>query len=182
MHGLAHPGVRSTEKLITSRFVWPGISKDVRQWTQSCISCQRAKVNRHVFSAIGEFAEVKARFSKVHVDIVGPLPQYEGFRYLLTCIDRFTRWPEAIPLIDITAESIATAFYSGWVSRFGVPAEIVTDQGRQFESSLFKDLLTLLGSTRCRTSPYNPAANGLIERWHRTLKAALKCQKDSNWV
>lgn len=182
LHGLAHPGIRSSEKLISSRFVWPDVKKDVRSWTKSCVDCQRNKINRHVFSTIGSFPEVHERFTKVHVDIVGPLPVFDGFRYLLTCIDRFTRWPEAIPLGDITAESVASGFYSGWVSRFGVPEEIVTDQGRQFESSLFNDLLKTLGIKRIRTTPYNPQANGLIERWHRTLKAALKCNSHNNWV
>lgn len=101
---------------------------------------------------------------------------------LSICINRFTRWPKAIPLCDISAETIATAFFSGWISRFGVPKEIVTDQGRQFESSLFNEVLKLLGIKRIRTTTYNPAANGLIERWHRTLKAALKCNFESNWV
>lgn len=182
LHNLAHPGVRSTEKLITSRFVWPGINKDIRGWAKTCIPCQRCKINRHAFSAIGEFAEVKERFAKVHIDLVGPLPEFDGFRYLLTCMDRFTRWPEAIPLSDITAESVTSAFYSGWIARFGVPEEVITDQGRQFESSNFKETLNLLGIKRCRTSPYNPAANGLIERWHRTLKSALKCHEQTNWV
>lgn len=182
LHGLAHPGIRSTLQLITSRFVWPGMNKDIRLWAKCCSSCQRSKINKHVFSAIGEFAEVKERFSKIHIDIVGPLPLYDDFRYILTCIDRFTRWPEAIPLKDITAESVAEAFYSGWVSRFGIPDEIVTDQGRQFEATLFNDLLKMLGIKRTRTTPYNPAANGLIERWHRTLKTALKCHVNNNWV
>lgn len=182
LHGLAHPGIRSTQKLISSRFFWPSIAKDVRLWAKSCNSCQRSKTNRHVFSAIGKFSEIKERFAKVHIDIVGPLPPFDGYRYLLTCIDRFTRWPEAFPLVDITAESVAEAFYSGWISRFGIPDEIVTDQGRQFESALFNNLLKLLGIKRVRTTPYNPAANGLIERFHRTLKASLKCQTTTNWV
>lgn len=182
MHNLAHPGIRSTEKLIITRFVWPSIKKDVRIWTKSCISCQRNKTNRHVFSAIGNFPEVHERFAKVHIDIVGPLPESEGFRYILTCIDRFTRWPEAIPLVDITAESVATAFYSNWIARFGIPQELVSDQGRQFESVLFNEVLTILGIRRTRTSPYNPQANGLIERWHRTLKSAIKCTNNPNWV
>ena len=76
-----------------------------------------------------------ARFEVVHIDLVGPLPVSQGFKYLLTRADRFTRWPEAFPLIDITAESVTHAFVVGWIARFGVPVVIVTDRGKkQFES------------------------------------------------
>lgn len=177
LHNLAHPGFRATLQLITSRYVWPNINKHIKQCVKCCNKCQSNKINRHVFSAIGQFAEVSNRFSKVNIDIVGPLPPCGEFRYLLTCIDRFTRWPEAIPIVDMTAE-----LFEGWISRFGIPNEIVTDQGRQFESELFKDLFILLGIKRIRTTPYNPAANGLIERWHRSLKVALKCSSSPNWT
>ena len=112
------------------------------------------------------------RFDVVHVDLVGPLPPSRGFTYLLTCVDRFTRWPETVPLTTITAEAVIQAFLSGWIARFGVPSTIVTDQGRQFESQLWNNLMTLLGSKRVRTTAYHPQTNGMVERFHRQLKAA----------
>ncbi|XP_063628189.1 uncharacterized protein LOC134799679 [Cydia splendana] len=99
-------------------------------------------------------------------------------------IDRATRWPEVTPLCEITAEDVAKALYEGWISRFGCPATITTDQGRQFESRVFASLTRLLGIERTRTTPYHAQANGMIERFHRSLKAALKArlQNDKSWI
>ena len=88
-------------------------------------------------------------------------------------IDRFTMWPEVVPLIDITAETVVLAFISMWVARYGVPAVITTDQGRQFESSLWSQLMKVLGTHRTRTTAYHSIANGLVERLHRLLKADI---------
>lgn len=77
---------------------------------------------------------------------------------------------------EITAEAIAQAFLMGWISRFGTPLKIITDQSRQFESSLFAAIASLLGVQRQRTTAYHPQSNGKIEQWHRLLKTALKAQ------
>ena len=173
LHSLAHPGIRATQHLPT-HYVWPGINSDVCQWTRQCIQCQRNKVHRHTVAPLSIFNTPDARFDHVHIDIVGLLPSSNGYSYLLTCIDRFTRWVEAIPLKDILAESIAHYFVSGWISRFGILLTVTTDRGRQFESDLFKQLLQTLGSTRIQTTSYHPMANGMVECFHRQLKAALK--------
>ena len=180
LHNLSHPGILATQKLVTSRFVWPGINADVRRWTRSCIQCQKAKVQRHSATALSPFRTPDARFDFIHVDLVGPLPTSRGYTYLLTCVDGYTRWPEAIPLTSITAESVAQAFLHSWISRFGVPSTIiVTDRGRQFESNLWHHLMVLLGIRRARTTAYNPQSNGMVERFHRQLKAALKKSAES---
>ena len=183
LHSLSHPGIRATRRLLISRYVWPGINKDVVQWTRTCQQCQCCKVQRHTVTPFSTFATPDARFDVIHIDIVGPLPPAEGYSYLLTCVDRFTRWPEAIPISAITADTVAKAFVSGWISRFGVPSTVTTDRGRQFESALWRELMQLIGSTRCRTTAYHPCANGLVERFHRQLKTSLKAQPEpTKWT
>ncbi|BHF84036.1 hypothetical protein SprV_0902718600 [Sparganum proliferum] len=178
LHGLSHPGIRASQKLLAERFVWPGMNKDVKAWARSCLSCQRNKVQRHNKSPPGTFPSPDARFSHVHLDVVGPLPPSNGFIHLLTCVDRYTRWVEAIPLLNVQAETIVKAFVSRWVAMFGAPSTVTTDRGAQFESALFQTLLNFLGCTRILTTAYHPAANGMVERFHRQLKTALRAAED----
>ena len=173
LHSLSHQGIRASQRLLVSRFVWPGINKDVRKWTRQCLLCQRSKVHKHAVTPLPSFPIPKHRFTNLHIDLVGPLPPSGGCSYLLTIVDRFTRWPEAIPLVNATAETVVQAFISNWVSRFGVPTLITTDQGRQFESSLWSQLMKILDTQRTRTTAYHPIANGLVERLHRLLKSVF---------
>lgn len=182
LHGLSHPGIRASRQLIGQRFVWPGMAKDIATWARSCLECQKAKIHRHTRSPLQQFPITSERFQHVHLDLVGPLPPSEGHTYLLTFIDRFSRWPEAVPVPDATAETAAQAFVAVWIARFGVPKLLTTDQGRQFESHLFSALNRILGIKRIRTSPYHPVANGMVERFHRTLKQALKCHENPRWT
>ena len=114
-------------------------------------------------------------FEFVALDIVGPLPVTPtGNRYVLVIVDYFTRWAEAVPLSAITAEAVALAFVHGWVSRFGAPRRLHSDQGSQFEARLFQSLCTILGIRKSRTTSYHPEGNGLVERLNRTLIHHLK--------
>lgn len=104
----------------------------------------------------------------IHIDIVGPLPFSEGYSYILTVIERYTRWPEAYPILDCTAETVAKTLFQNYICRFGVPINVTSDQGVQFESKLFNEFSKFLGFHRIRTTSYHPQSNGMVERFHRT--------------
>ncbi|KAK3873844.1 hypothetical protein Pcinc_021175 [Petrolisthes cinctipes] len=119
----------------------------------------------------GYFHQPQRRFTHIHVD--GPLPPSAGHRYLFTIVDRSTRWPEAIPMLDAISASCTAAILSGWIFRFGIPEHIASDRGTNFTSQIWTSLGQLMGTTVHHTTSYNPEANGMVQQFHRTLKAAL---------
>lgn len=180
VHNLSHPGQNASVKMVTSQFWWPDVTKAIRQWVKCCGACQSSKVQRHTTAPLQSFPPAP-KFHHVHIDIVGPLEECNGFKYLCTFVDRWSRWPEAIPLQDISAQTIATTLVREWISRYGIPERLTSDRGRQFTSNLFSELTTILGVHHIKTCAYHPIANGALERWHRALKAALKCVSGS-WL
>ncbi len=99
IHGLAHPGIRASRRLIANRFLWPGLASQVAAWCRDCQHCQRAKATATPPSPPLHIANPSQRFSHLHLDLVGPFPASAGGQtHLLTIIDRSTRWAEAIPL------------------------------------------------------------------------------------
>jgi transposase InsO family protein len=136
---------------------------------RACIDCGRGKVHSQ-HAAAAQPIEVPARqFSHIHVDLVGPLPVSKtGALYLLTIIDRSTRWFEAVPMAAVAAADCASALFVQWISRYGVPDQITSDRGPQFTSEVW--------------AAYHPQANGLVERFHRQLKEALRSRAAGvNW-
>ena len=140
IHNLSHPSVRSSQKLVTSKFVWHNIRKDVGLMAKQCVNCQTAKIHTHVRAPQEIFEVPLSRFEHINVDIVGPLPESQGFRYLFTIVDRYTRWPEAIPITDTGTETCARALSFNWIARFGVPLHLTSYRGAQFTSEIWNAL------------------------------------------
>lgn len=180
-HFQAHPSAKALYRTFKKKYVWPFMERDIAKWSKGCLNCQASKVGRHIITNPNYFVPPSARFSHVHMDLIGPLGLSDGFQYCLTIIDRFTRWPEAIPIKDKSSESVCRGSYDNWVSRFGVPETVTTDQGKEFESRMTQNLMKFTGCHRIRTTSYHPASNGMVERWHRTLKAAIMCHDGETW-
>ena len=101
------------------------------------------------------------------------MPVSNGFRHLLTIVDRFTRWPVAVPISNISAETVLDALAQQWIASFGVPEAITTDRGTQFTSGIWTQLLSTWGIKHHPTTAYHLQANGMVERFHRRLKESL---------
>lgn len=172
IHNLSHPGARATRKLLSERFVFKGMASKSNVWAKACHRCQQAKVSRHQRTPLSRPPTPTDRFAALHVDLVGPLPEVSGLKYIFTIVDRYTRYPEAIPIADATSSSCAQALLQ-WVSRFGMCTRITSDRGRQFISELWTELCQLLGVEHTTSLSYMPQQNGLVERMHRQLKASL---------
>ena len=118
------------------------------------------------------------------VDVVGPLPPCEGYSYILTFIDMFSGFPDAVPLKDVTAKTIADAVYFNFFCRYGLPRSLVTDRGAVFTSAVFQRLLTELGIEHRTTLSYSPRQNSRNERLHRSMKSHLKARfgTSNSWI
>ena len=128
------------------------MSSSVLAWARACAPCLQSKVSRHVRAPLSVRTPPDHRFYSVHVDLVGPLPISKGMCYLFTIVERYSRWVEAVPLPTMSAEDCAAALIRVWISRFGVPGDVTTDQGAQFTGNLWKELNRILGIKSLRTT------------------------------
>ena len=122
---------------------------------------------------------------RVAVNVAGPFPvSSSGNRYVIVAIDYFSKWPEAFPVASQEAATVARALVEGFFCRFGMPEELHSDQGRNFESTLFRECYQLLGIRKTRTTPLHPESDGMVERFNRTLvqEIARRCRHgQSDW-
>ncbi|XP_042883638.1 uncharacterized protein LOC122260442 [Penaeus japonicus] len=115
-HNISHPSIRATQQkhLVKSKVIWPNINKDLRDWSKPAAP---AKGTRPTRSALQSFSVPDRRLQHIHLALVGPLPMYNGCSYILTAVDRFSRWPVAFPFPDITAATGARGIVAGWAYR-----------------------------------------------------------------
>ena len=171
-----HQGIHKMYDTMVKYVIWSGMDKDIKKFCGTCDSCHasKTKYKKYAEGKIKIFP-AKKPFQQIAMDIVGPLPvTTEGNRYLLTIIDRFTRFVTAVPIKEVSAVNIAKTFINNWVYLYGPPKEILTDNGTQFASNIFKNISKLLNVKQLFTTPYHPECNGMIERFHKYLKERLK--------
>ena len=116
---------------------------------------------------------VGAPMERVQIDLTGPHPPASGFNYICTCICSFTKYVVAWPIRDKKATTVAKGLVEHVILPLGAPHLALSDNGKEFDNEVWREVCRLLGITKQRTTPYHPACNGVIERWHRSMNALL---------
>jgi len=159
--------------------------KSIENYVKKCDSCQNRKRTRKFLAPLGEVQELTFPFQITSVDITGPYPTTpKENKYLPTFIDHFTNYREAFPIPDPTAETCARVYATQFITRHGTGSKLITDQGRAFMSSFFRETYKILGILKTHTTSYHPESKDIIERVHRDLHAGLSHYVNStntNW-
>ncbi|CAC5404170.1 unnamed protein product [Mytilus coruscus] len=181
----AHLGVDKTLKKLKNGFYWPNMKEYVQAYCRSCDSCFARKPKKESTKApLGTYISGEP-MERVALDIFGPLPLTKrSNKYILVISDLFTKWTEAIALPNQESSSICTAFIDHFVTKFGAPLQLHSDQGRNFQADIFQGMCKLLGIHKTRTTSFRPQSNGGVERFNRTLASMLSMyckQNQDQW-
>lgn len=177
-----HRGVTKTYNRIRQHYHWENLKTDVQRYIQQCLQCQLKKLVRVKTKQPMVITDTLGwAFDKIAMDIVGPLPRTEaGNEYILTMQDQLSKFCIAVPLKDQTAATIADKFVKRFITIFGSPKAVLTDQGRNFVSDLMKKLAKYYRIRKFRTTAFHPQSNGSLERSHHALIEYLKQYANDN--
>ena len=171
---MGHQGTKRTNSKILERFDWPGLSQDVRRFVASCDRCEATK-NPPRKQRFPMRPIISTRRNQIlQIDFEKLSVSSEGHVGLLVACDHYTKYARAFPLRDFNAPEAMRVLFEGWISYFGSPETIQSDQGQQFECDLFQQWTEYMGSVKRRSSVYHPQSNGLVERWNKTIVNMLK--------
>ena len=169
-----HLGLRRSKLRLQQRFYWPGWSRAVHHAQLRCERCARAKRPPNTRHGQLQPLLTGAPWERIGIDITGPHPpSARGNVYVLTIIDHFTKWVELFPMRNQEAHTVAKILVDQVICRHGCPLQILSDQGPNFESALFRGICERLSIDKVRTTAYKPSTNGNIERFHATMNSML---------
>ncbi|CAG2231769.1 unnamed protein product [Mytilus edulis] len=179
-----HLGQDKTLARLKKQVVWHHMREDCLLFIKTCKICSmNKKPNIRPKAELGQY--LSEYLSRVHMDLLGPLPvTKQKNKYVLMIVDQFTKWLECFPIPGQTAEIVAKAAVDGFISRFGCPLEVHTDQGKNVDGNLMWNLCELLEISKTRTTAYHPASNEQVERYNRTVFQIIRCflnKKQCEW-
>jgi hypothetical protein len=180
----AHMSYERTLTLITRRYFWQTISKDVRTLVDKCVVCAKFNLGGNRKVPLKPIEVPATPWHTLAVDILGPLTEsISGYSYIISYVDYFTKWPEVMPIVGPTISEVQRTFREV-VGRFGYPRKIITDRGSCFTAQTIQDMFSKMDIEVAFVVAGHHQSNGLVERWNRTLMDILRKASDeytSNW-
>ena len=166
-----HPGSKKTKRMINRIFNWPNLHQDVANYIKGCLICQQSRPGLERLQGFFRTHPIPGPFQTLYIDYWSC--EYGGHHIVLTILDQFTKWVEAVPIPDRSGHVVTSAFIRSWICRFGVPRTIITDNDKTFMSEMFQGIAIRLGIKTLRTTVYHPEGNAPVESFHRTLRKRL---------
>ena len=179
---VGHQGILRTLSLLRERFYWPGMHEEATQYVMRCSRCLRRKTPPQV--APLQPILVTQPLELVHMDYLSLEPSKGNIENVLVITDHFTRYALAYPSKTQTAQATARILWDNFICHYGFPEKFISDQGRNFESDLIKELCKIAGVKKVHTTPYHPQGNGQCERFNSTLcnmLGTLSDEEKSDW-
>ena len=179
---VGHQGILRTLSLLRERFYWPGMQEEATQHVLKCSRCLRRKTPPQV--APLQPILVTQPLELVHMDYLSLEPSKGNIENVLVITDHFTRYALAYPSKTQTAQVTARILWDNFICHYGFPEKFISDQGRNFESDLIKELCKIAGVKKVHTTPYHPQDNGQCERFNSTLcnmLGTLSEEEKSDW-
>lgn len=177
----AHMGIEKTLANIRNKYFWPKMARDVRTHVTNCLICAKRKAAKACKAPLQPFPIAEYLWQRVAMDIVGPvIESYRGSKYILVLMEYVTRYVIAFPLKDTTAQTIVKKLIKHVITKEGIPAQILTDQGSNFQSETMAELCKQLGTKQIRTTSYHPQTDGAVERFNQTLGNMLTTHVHNN--
>ena len=178
-----HLGRDKTIEFARDRYFWPGMAKDISNYVSQCKACILRKGPTNQTAPLHPITS-KEPLELLCIDFLTVEPCKGGIENILVITDHFSRFSQAIPCKNTTAKTTAKLLFDLFIIHFGFPLKLHSDQGKQFESAIIKELCSLCNIQKSRTTPYHPMGNGKCERFNRTLLSmlgTLEAEKKSNW-
>jgi hypothetical protein len=177
-----HDGSLKVKEKILDHFYWPNMDTDITNYIKQCHKCQlRKKGPLSPKTDLMPLPQLTEPNMRVHMDLFGPLKTSEqGKKYILCMTDAFTKYVELVALPNKETITVMTAFFYKWICRYGVPGEIISDQGKEFVSNFSKELLQQLGAMHLTTTSRHPACNSQAEVANKEIAKYLSSFVDNS--
>jgi hypothetical protein len=176
-----HFGINKTKQRILQSYYWPNMDKDITEHLQSCDKCQLTKVGKVQPELLSPLPQCTEPNQRVHADLFGPLKCPNGDKKFILCVtDAFTKYVELVVIPNKEALTVATAILNRWICRFGLPLELITDQGKEFTNQMAEHLFKSLDIRHSTTTSYHPQCNSQAEVCNKTIAKYLAAFVDGS--